>query len=170
MKQSSAFPLDPLDVRLLHQLQTDASLTNDALARLVHTSPATCLRRVARLEREGVVERRVAILSPMHVGAALTAIVHVGLERQSAEALDAFEARAVADDAVQQCHRVAPGPDFILVVVAADMAAYDALAHRLFTDDANVRTVKAHFSVRRAKFATRVPLPRRDADPAARAS
>lgn len=151
--------LDILDLKLLDQLQSDAGLTNDALARRVHTSPATCLRRVARLEGAGVIERRVAIVAPERVGAALTAIVHVSLERQSVESLDAFEARAVADAAVQQCHRVAPGPDFILVVVSADMAGYDALVRRLFTDDANVRNVKAHFSVRRAKFETRVPLP-----------
>jgi DNA-binding Lrp family transcriptional regulator len=71
----------------------------------------------------------------------------------------AFEARAVADDAVQQCHRVSPGPDFVLVVQVADMASYDALFARLFTDDANVRNVKAFFSIRRAKFETRIALP-----------
>jgi DNA-binding Lrp family transcriptional regulator len=71
----------------------------------------------------------------------------------------AFEARAVAEDAVQQCHRVSPGPDFILVVQVADMAGYDALVGRLFTQDANVRNVKAFFSVRRAKFETRIVLP-----------
>ena len=70
-----------------------------------------------------------------------------------------FEARAVADVAVQQCHRVSPGPDFMLVVQLADMAAYDAFVDRLLTQDANVRNVKAFFSVRRAKHATRIVLP-----------
>jgi DNA-binding Lrp family transcriptional regulator len=89
----------------------------------------------------------------------LTAIVEVVLDRQSAEALAAFEARAVADGAVRQCHRVSPGPDFVLVVEVADMAAYQVLVERLFTQDANVRNVKAFFSVRRAKFETRIELP-----------
>ena len=60
---------------------------------------------------------------------------------------------------MQQCHRVSPGPDFVLIVQVADMAAYHALVERLFTQDANVRNVKAFFSVRRAKFETRIALP-----------
>lgn len=159
MQSSSDVLIDDLDLRLLSILQSDASMTNEALAKQAHTSAATCLRRVARLISAGIVEKRVAILSPHKLGHGLTAIVEVTLDRQSAESLAAFEARAVADDAVQQCHRVSPGPDFIVTVVVADMAGYHALVQRLFTDDANVRNVKAHFSVHRAKFETRVPLP-----------
>ncbi len=151
--------LDSTDLKILESLQTDASLTNHALAALVHTSPATCLRRVKRLVDAGIVERRVALLSPEKLLFGLTAIVEVTLDRQSAEALAAFEARAVAAAAVQQCHRVSPGPDFILIVQVADMAAYHALVQRLFTADANVRNVKSFFSVHRAKFETRIVLP-----------
>jgi len=152
--------LDATDLRILDALQSDASLTNHALAELVHTSPATCLRRVRRLVEAGVIERRVALLSAEKLGHGLTAIVEITLDRQSAEALAAFEARAVAEDAVRQCHRVSPGPDFVLVVEAADMAGYHALVQRLFTADANVRNVKCFFSVHRAKFETRIVLPR----------
>lgn len=151
--------MDRLDRTLLDLLQTDAGLTNHALAARAGTSPATCLRRVARLVDSGVIERRVAILSPERLGHGLTAIVEVTLDRQGAEALKAFEARAVGEAAVQQCHRVAPGPDFVLVVQAADMPAYHALVQRLFTEVANVRNVKAFFSIHRAKFETRIPLP-----------
>jgi len=140
-------------------LQRDASLTNQALAERVHTSPATCLRRVKALVDAGVIERRVALLSQEALGHGLTAIVEITLDRQSAESLAAFESRAVAESAVQQCHRVSPGPDFVLIVQVADMAAYHALVERLFTQDANVRNVKAFFSVRRAKFETRIALP-----------
>ena len=151
--------LDRIDVRLLDALQVDASSTNQALAAQIGISPATCLRRVKRLRDAGAIERQVAVLSPQKIGHGLTAIVEVTLDRQSAEALAAFEARAVVEAAVQQCHRVSPGPDFVLTVQAADMAAYDALVQRLFTDDANVRNVKAFFSVHRAKFDTRIALP-----------
>ena len=150
---------DRIDVRLLDALQSDASITNQALAARLGTSPATCLRRVKRLRDAGVIERQVAIVSPDKIGHGLTAIVEVTLDRQSAESLIAFEVRAVAEAVVQQCHRVSPGPDFVLTVQATDMAAYDALVQRLFTDDANVRNVKAFFSVHRAKFDTRIALP-----------
>ncbi len=151
--------LDATDLRLLAQLQEDAALTNEALARLVHTSPATCLRRIRRLTEAGLIERRVALLSPEKLGRPLTAIVEVTLDHQASERLAAFEDRAVAEPAVTQCHRVSPGPDFILTVQVADMPAYHALVQRLFTADANVRNVKAFFSVHRAKFETRTLLP-----------
>jgi DNA-binding Lrp family transcriptional regulator len=152
--------VDGTDLKILDVLQTDASLTNHDLAGRVHVSPATCLRRVKRLVDAGIVERRVAILSPQRLGHGLTAIVEVTLDRQSAEALAAFEERAVAEEAVRQCHRVSPGPDFVLTIQLADMAAYHALVQRLFTADANVRNVKSFFSVHRAKFETRITLPR----------
>ena len=154
--------LDETDIRLLDQLQRDASLSNQALAQRVHVSPPTCLRRVKRLAGAGLIERQIAILSadrlaPM-LGFGLTAIVEITLDRQDAERLAAFEARVSADEAVQQCYRVSPGPDFCLIVVAADMPGYLALAQRLFTVDANVRNVKAFFSVKRSKFEPLVPL------------
>src|SRR5664279_4564017 len=151
--------LDGIDLKILDALQTDASLTNHNLAAQVHVSPATCLRRVKRLVDAGVIERHVAILSPERLGHGLTAIVEVTLDRQSAEARADSEARAVAEEAVRQCHRASPGPDFILTIQLADMAAYHALVQRLFTADANVRNVKSFFSVHRAKFETRIALP-----------
>jgi Lrp/AsnC family leucine-responsive transcriptional regulator len=152
--------LDATDLRLLDLLQTDASMSNQALAERALTSPATALRRVRRMVEEGLIERSVAILNPQLLGAGLTALVEITLDRQGAEHLAAFEQRAVADAAVQQCYRVSPGPDFVLVLRVADMPAYHALVQRLFTQDANVRNVKSFFSVHRAKFETRLPLPR----------
>ncbi len=157
--------IDATDLRILDHLQQDASLSNLDLAAATHVSAATCLRRVKRLVNAGVIERRVALLSPHKLGAGLTAIVEVTLDAQGAEHLAAFEARAVARVEVQQCYRVSPGPDLVLVLQVEDMPAYHALVQALFTQDANVRNVKAFFSVHRAKFHTRVPLPR---DPAVR--
>src|SRR5688572_27011586 len=86
--------LDETDHRILGVLQRDASMSNQDLAAAVATSPATCLRRVKRLVSAGVIERRVAILSPEKLGVGLTALAEVTLDRQGAEHLVAFEARA----------------------------------------------------------------------------
>ncbi|HAL36936.1 MAG TPA: AsnC family transcriptional regulator [Polaromonas sp.] len=154
--------IDATDIMLLDAMQDDASLSNQALAERVHVSPPTCLRRVKRLRDAGLIEREVALLSPDKLAAALghglTALVEITLDRQGVEQLDAFEDRVVADDAVQQCYRVSPGPDFILLVHVANMPQYLALAQRLFTSDANVRNVKAFFSTKRAKFKPKVLL------------
>ena len=154
--------IDAIDLQLLDLLQRDAAQSNQALAQQVHVSAPTCLRRIKRLHTEGLIERQVALLQPDRLAAlqghGLSAIVEVTLDRQGTEWLDGFEARAVAEDCVQQCWRVSPGPDFMLVVHTRDMPSYLALSQRLFTDDANVRNVKAFFATRRAKFETKVPL------------
>ncbi len=163
MIKSHHAELDAADLRLLALLQHDASLSNQALADAASLSAATCHRRIKRLRDEGFIERQVAILSPHKMAEALgwglSALVEVTLDTQTQEALDAFEARAVDVAEVQQCWRVSPGPDFVLVLQVPDMPTYQALATRLFTQDALVRNVRAFFSVKRAKFGTQVPLP-----------
>ena len=156
--------LDGIDLALLDQLQSDASLSNQDLAQRVHVSPPTCLRRVKRLHAAGFIERQIAILNSERLapilGHGLQAVVEITLDRQGQEEQEAFESRVVRDAAVQQCYRVSPGPDFVLIVQAPDMPGYLALTQRLFTSDANVRNVKAFFSVHRAKFQPQVALAR----------
>ena len=155
--------LDATDLLLLGQLQSDSSLSNQALAELAHVSPPTCLRRVKRLKDVGLIEREIAVLSTdtlaSSIGHGLTAVVEITLDRQDQSALEAFEKRVASEDAVQQCYRVSPGPDFCLVVHAANMPDYLAVTQRLFTADANVRNVKSYFSIKRSKFGASVPLP-----------
>ena len=162
IQQMELNELDSIDLQLLDSLQRDVSLSNVALAEKVNVSPPTCLRRVKRLVDGGWIERQVAVLSSDQLGAALghglTALVEVSLDQQGSEHLEAFEARAVAHDAVQQCWRVSPGPDFMLVVQAADMPHYLNISQTLFTQDANVRNVKAFFATKRAKFTTTWPV------------
>ena len=150
--------LDETDLRLLDLLQDDAGLSNQDLAAAAHVSPATALRRIRRLTESGIIERRIALLAADALGGGLQALVEVQLDRQGAEHLDAFEALMVADAAVQQCWRVSPGPDFLLVLWVADMPAYHAAVQRLFTQQANVRNVKSFFALKRAKFKPRIDV------------
>jgi Lrp/AsnC family transcriptional regulator, leucine-responsive regulatory protein len=161
----SSVTLDAIDLALLEQLQSDASLSNQDLAEAVHVSPPTCLRRVKRLRETGLIARQIAIVDTDRLaritGHGLQAIVEITLDRQGDKEQLAFEARVAQDAAVQQCYRVSPGPDFVLIVHAQDMPGYLALAQRLFTSDANVRNVKAFFALHRAKFEPAVPVVRR---------
>ncbi|HEX7156327.1 MAG TPA: Lrp/AsnC family transcriptional regulator, partial [Burkholderiaceae bacterium] len=143
---------------ILEELQNDCSRTNQELALQVHVSPPTCLRRVRRLIESGVIERQVAIVSPEALGAGITAIVEVMLDRQPAEALAEFEQRVAQEGVVQQCYRVSPGPDFMLIVHVADMASYHAFVHRALTATLNVRNVRTFFSIHRAKFDPRIAV------------
>lgn len=157
----SELALDLTDLHLLDLLQRDAGQSNVQMAAQLHISPPTCLRRVRRLHDLGLIERQVAIVRPEVlaplVGHGLQALAEVTLERQNAEALDAFEKLAVAHDGVQQCWRVSPGPDFMLVIACRDMPAYLALSQQLFTAQSNVRNVKTFFATKRAKFSPHLP-------------
>ena len=160
---ASSSNLDAIDLQLLALLQANASISNIALADKLHISAPTCLRRTKRLQQEGWIEKQVAILSSdkmgRFMGHSVTALIEVSLDKQGEELLQAFETRAVQEAAVQQCWRVSPGPDFMLVVQVPDMPSYLAFTQRLLTQDANVRNVKAFFSIKRAKFGTEIPLP-----------
>jgi Lrp/AsnC family transcriptional regulator, leucine-responsive regulatory protein len=143
---------DETDVQILNRLQANAGQANQDLAAAVGISPATALRRVRRLEEAGVLAKRIGLLAPAVLLRGLQALVEVQLDRQGAEHLAAFEAQAVADGSVQQCWRLSPGPDFLLVLWVRDMAAYNAVVQRLFTQQANVRNVKTFFATACAKF------------------
>ena len=154
----TSIALDELDVRILTQMQKDASLTNQALAEIVHASPPTCMRRVRRLIESGVIEKQIALVAADKVATTLTAIIEITLDVQTAERMQQFEQRVAIEPAILQCYRVSTGPDFVLITQVADMPAYHALVHRALTAEANVRNVRSFFSVHRSKFETNIAV------------
>ena len=154
--------IDATDQAILKILQIQGDITNAELATRVKASPATTLRRVNRLKAEGIIHHTAAILDvdrlKASIGAGLEVIVEITLDQQSTTMLDGFERLACAHPNVQQCYRTSPGPDFVLVITAQDMPQYHAITQALFTSQANVRNVKAFFSIKRAKFGTALPL------------
>lgn len=151
--------LDDLDARILRALQADASISNVDLAKRVYTSPPTCLRRVVRLHELGVIQRHLVMLDAIKVGAPLTAIIEISLDRQTAEDCAAFESYVCAQMNVTQCYRVSPGPDFVVLAQLASMEAYHDFARQLFKSAMNVRNVRTFFSTHRAKFEINPPMP-----------
>ena len=155
--------LDAVDLRLLSILQTDASLTNQALSERAHVSPATALRRVQHLVQAGIIERQVALLSPEKLhpdGGVLPGVIaylEITLERQDAAMLDTFEAAMLGETCVTQCSRVSGSIDFMLCVHCEHMSAYDTFTQRALTAALGVRNVRSFFVTRRAKFRTELP-------------
>ena len=98
------------------------------------------------------------ITTPDQCPLSLNALTNGCNQKSSREPVMNLRDGAVQEAVVQQCWRVSPGPDFVLVVHTRDMPGYLALSQRLFTGDANVRNVKAFFATRRAKFETKVPV------------
>lgn len=131
--------LDDIDVRILKELQRDSSRTNVELARAIGLSPPACLRRVRRLRQSGAIRGEMAVLDPRLVGTGLTVVVAVDLASEAREAVARFRSRVLEDGAVVQCWSVAGRHDFMLVVRVPDIAAYEALGHRLLAADPNVK-------------------------------
>lgn len=154
----TAATLDNADRILLDALQTDASLGVDALAHACGLSVASVQRRMKRLRTAGVIEREVAVLSPAAVGASMTFIIMVELERERREQLAAFRAAIRDEPQVQQAYYVTGESDFALVCVAKDMADFEALTHRLFFENGNVRRFRTSVVMERTKVGLTVPV------------
>ena len=150
--------LDAIDRRILHELQENARISNADLARAVGLSPSPCLRRVRELEQSGVIRGHVALLSPSAVGLPVSVFVQVTLERQVEKALDVFEASVLDRPEVMECYLMTGDADYLLRVVVADLAAYEAFLKSYLTRVPGVSSIKSSFALKQVKYRTALPL------------
>ena len=149
--------MDSLDKKLLTALQRDASLTMDELAARVGLSRNACWRRVRRLEEEGVIARRVALLDPEKVGLGQTVFIHVRAERHDAAWLETFS-RAVRElPQILGVYRTAGDTDYVIRARAPDVQGYDRL-YRALIARVPLADVSASFVMEEIKDATELPL------------
>ncbi|MCS6855544.1 MAG: Lrp/AsnC family transcriptional regulator [Elioraea sp.] len=151
--------LDQIDRRILAELQQDGRMTNVELARRVGISAPPCLRRVRRLEEAGVIRGYHAETDPALLGWQVMFFAIVGLESQKQAVLEAFEQMVGAWPEVRECHMIRGGGDFLLKLVARDTAHENELTRRL-TAAASVARVTTLQTIRTAKDAAGVPIPR----------
>lgn len=150
--------LDKFDREILARMQRDARETAENIGADIGLSAAAVQRRLKRLREMGVIVAEVAVVDPVAVGQAMTFIVGVELERERADMLDAFRRAARAEPNVQQCYYVTGVADFILIVVARDMADFEAVARRLLFDNANIRRFTTSVVMARDKVGSVVPV------------
>lgn len=151
--------LDPIDRRILEELQRDASLTNQDLADRVGLSASPCLRRVKALEEQGVIERRVAILGRKPLGLTLTAIIQIAMDRHTPERFAKFEATVKKCPEVQTCFLVTgQSADYLLIVTVPDMDRYQEFLLEKITRIEGVTGVHSSFVMRRVVESTALPL------------
>lgn len=130
--------MDQLDRKILNLLQRDASRSNVSVAEEVGLSPSSCLRRVRRLQKTGIIDRIVAILNPAKTGRGSKAMVTVELKLHGEQHMRRFLDIAAAEDAVSQAYGVTGETDVVLMLSLRDMEEFDALCDRLFRDQTNV--------------------------------
>lgn len=154
----AARSLDSFDLAILEILQKDNTTPQRAIGEAVNLSAPAVQRRIKRMEESGVIRANVALVDPAAVGQPLTIFVEVQLESERTPLIDAAKRAFAAAPEVQQCYYVTGEVDFVLVVVVASMAAYEALTRRLFFENSNVKKFRTFVAMDRVKAGQAVPL------------
>jgi len=150
--------MDATDLKILAILQEDCSLPINEVAARVNLSQTPCWRRIQRLEAQGVIRRRVALLDPEAIGAGVSVFVSIETGDHSAEWLRRF-ADAVADmPQVMEVYRMAGDVDYLLRVAVGDMAQFDDFYRRLIAL-VPLKNVTSRFAMESVKSTTAYPLP-----------
>ena len=152
-------PLDGLDWRILAHLQRDGSATAAEIAEQVGLSQSPCWRRIQRLEEDGVIKRRVALLDRKAIGLNVLIFSHVKLEAHSGDLLDDFRISIRRIPEVQECFVLMGQVDFLLRIVTRDIEAYEQLFFEKLSKLPGVREINSMISVSTVKETTELPLP-----------
>lgn len=150
--------LDTIDIRILRELQTDASLSNVELARRIHLSPSPCLARVKAMQASGLIRRYVALLDPEKLGLHLNVFISISLKQQSRKALESFEARVCAREEVMECYLMTGDADYLLRVVVPDMAALEQFILGQLSPIPQVEKIRSSFALKQVRYKTALPL------------
>jgi Lrp/AsnC family transcriptional regulator, leucine-responsive regulatory protein len=150
--------MDTTDRAILRHLQADGRLPNAALADRVRLSPSPCLRRLKRLEAEGMIRGYRVILDRRKIGLGLTAFVEIKVSGQSRRRAQELEQAVAEVDEIVACYIVAGEADFMLEVVVPDLAAYEHLLLHTLLELPGVSDVHSNFAIRTVKEAGPLPL------------
>ena len=150
--------LDPIDRRILAELQADGRMTNVELAKRVGISAPPCLRRVRALEEQGYIRGYHADIDARELGFEVQVFAMVGLQSQAEADLSAFEARCRAWPLVRECHMLNGEVDFILKCVAPDLSTFQRFLTEELTAAENVGSVKTSLVIRGAKDEPGMPF------------
>ena len=149
--------MDVIDRKILILLQQDATLSIAEIASRVGLSQTPCWKRIQRLEAQGVIERRVAVLNPERLGLGLTVFVSVETNDHSQGWLTRFADLVSEMPEVLEFYRMAGDVDYMLRVVVPDMQAYDAFYKRLIAA-VPLKNVSSRFAMERVKSTTALPI------------
>jgi Lrp/AsnC family transcriptional regulator len=149
--------LDSVDFKILDLLQTDASRAISEIADRVHLSQNACWRRIKRLEEEGVIVKRVALLDPEKLGVGVTVFVSVRAGEHSEKWLETFAAAVRKMPEVVEFYRMTGDVDYLLKLQVANIAAYDRV-YKSLIKAAPITDVSAAFAMEELKRSTALPL------------
>ena len=150
--------MDTTDLKILHELQQDASLSNVELATRVHLSPSPCLSRVKALEKSGVIKQYVALLDPQALGLGLSVFISISLKEQTKQALSHFEQSIWQHSEVRECYLMTGDCDYLIRVAVKDIAALEKFILESLTPIPGIEKIRSSFTLKQVKYKTALPL------------
>ena len=153
--------LSQTDIKILTLLQRDASLTAAEIAEQVNLSVSPCWRRINRLEQEGYIEKKVALLNAEKLGLGLVIFSRISLAKNDETSLHDFETRVREYPEVVECYTVTGSADYFLKIVTRDIKHYDRFLRRHLIQIPLVRDVNSNVAVTQIKYTTELPLENR---------
>lgn len=150
--------IDPVDRRILEQLQADAGLSSAELAERVNSSPASCWRRVKSLEAAGILGPSVRLLDAKALNLSVNVMCNVRVRTHTREVRSAFEALVRERREIMECYSMSGEWDYLLRIVVSDVADYERFLMQVILDHPSVGGASSHFALSQTKYTTALPF------------
>ena len=157
MAKKENISLDLVDRKILHFLQHDASLTIKELARKVHLSPTPCWKRIQRMEENGVIRSRVALLDAEKVDRGITVFLAIKTDKHNAEWSNRFAEVMSSFPEIVEIYRMSGEVDYLIRIVVPDIPAYDAL-YKNIIGKIDLTDMTSMFAMEQMKYTTALPV------------
>lgn len=150
--------LSKQDIAILDLLQSDASLSSSQIAEKINLSQSPCWRRINRIEKSGLIKKRVALLDRTALGMELVIFASVKLTSAARQNMDAFEADIIRHTEVQECYTIAGIWDYMIKIVTRDIRHYESFVRNTLTVNAAIAELNSHIAVTEIKNSTELPI------------
>ena len=157
MARREKIELDQVDRKILHYLQHDASMTIKELAEKVHLSSTPCWKRIQRMEENGIIRSRVALLDPEKVDRGITVFLAVKTDKHNAEWSRRFAEVMSSFSEIVEIYRMSGEVDYLLRIVVPDIPAYDAL-YKSIISKIDLTDMTSMFAIEQMKYTTALPV------------
>lgn len=157
MQSEEKLAIDPVDRKILYYLQQDAAMTIKEIAKKVHLSPTPCWKRIQRMEENGIIRARVALLDPAKVGAGVTVFIAIRTNQHNIEWSEKFAREMKAIPEIMEIYRMSGKVDYLLRVVVPDIAAFDRI-YKTIIGRIALSDVTSMFAMEQMKYTTALPV------------
>lgn len=157
VQQNAGLGMDEIDRKILDYLQEDATIPLSELAGKIHLSKTPCWRRIQKMEKSGVIRRRVALVDPQKIGQSLMVFVYLKTNKHNSDWLDSFAKTVSSFPEVVGFYRLSGEWDYFIQVVTRDIKAYDRFYKKL-VDNTGLENVTSSFAMEEIKYTTAIPM------------